>query len=397
MSGRVAIFGGRRWELAPGETSLSFDATRREVRRHRDGCSEIVGDDIWTVLGEQLAGGATAIGYLGYACRPDLPALSGGDRPGMPDAVLLLTHRPGRAVSSAEATRRRPAPPAPPEASEASRPPAWYADAFAAVQEALHAGETYETNLTYRIEVASTADPEEVFGRLCATSPAPYAGYLGHDVDGARVWLTGSSPERFALIEDGWIQTKPIKGTTPRAADTTEDAANAALLLTDPKLRSENLIVTDLLRNDLAICCAAGTVTVPRLMAVESYASVHQLVTTVHGRLSPGVTPTAAVRALFPPGSMTGAPKLRTMELIGRVEPGPRGPYAGVFGTLSADAADLGVVIRTAVTAGDGRWQVGTGGGITVASGLEGEWAETWWKAERVLAALAAGEDVPVC
>jgi len=384
--------------LAADDVSLTYDAAARRVTRHAGGRSEVVGEDIWEVLRSHLladAGDVVAVGYLGYACRPDLPAVVGGD---VPDAVLLLV--PGRrqespagrgfsdwaavATPSQSRNHRSTGDSTPPP------PPAWYAAAFAEVQEALHAGDTYETNLTYRLSVESSIDPAEAFARLSAANPAPYAGFLHHDVPGAQAWLVGSSPERFARIGDGWIETKPIKGTTPRDPDPERDEANARLLRTDPKFRSENLIVTDLLRNDLSIVCEPGSVTVPSLMAVESYPSVHQLVTTVRGRLREGVTVLDAVQALFPAGSMTGAPKERTMALIARAEGTPRGAYAGAFGTISRDAADLGVVIRSTTTAGDGRWTVGTGGGITVRSDLAEEWAESRWKAERVLGVLSS-------
>jgi para-aminobenzoate synthetase len=156
-------------------------------------------------------------------------------------------------------------------------------------------------------------------------------------------------------------------------------------------------MIVDLLRNDLSMVCEPGTVEVPSLMAVESYATVHQLVSTVRGRLRDGVGTVDALRALFPAGSMTGAPKLRTMQIIDRVESSPRGVYAGAFGWIGGDGrADLGVVIRSLVarpgSAGAGAapytFTLGTGGGITVRSDLEEEWAETRWKADRLRAAL---------
>jgi anthranilate/para-aminobenzoate synthase component I len=151
-------------------------------------------------------------------------------------------------------------------------------------------------------------------------------------------------------------------------------------------LRAENLIVTDLLRNDLSMVCRPGTVRVPDLMRVESYASVHQLVTTVRGRLSVDVA--QAVRALMPAGSMTGAPKLRTMQVIADLESSPRGVYAGALGWMRSDAADLAVVIRTLVHDGFS-WAAGTGGGITVGSDVDAERAEAELKLERLLAALS--------
>ena len=148
-------------------------------------------------------------------------------------------------------------------------------------------------------------------------------------------------------------------------------------------------MIVDLLRNDLSMVCEVGSVEVPALMQVESYESVHQLVSTVRGRLREDVSTIAALRALFPAGSMTGAPKLRTMQVIEEVEATPRGAYAGAFGWISGDGpADLGVVIRSLMTDGSGTWTIGTGGGITVRSDVGEEWDESRWKAERLLATL---------
>jgi para-aminobenzoate synthetase len=182
----------------------------------------------------------------------------------------------------------------------------------------------------------------------------------------------------------------------PRAADRDADAANRLALANDPKFRAENLMIVDLLRNDLSMVCDVGTVTVPVLMEVESYPSVHQLVSTVRGHLRDGVGTVQALRTLFPAGSMTGAPKLRTMRIIEDVEGSPRGAYAGAFGWIGADGrADLGVVIRSLVARReDDRWryELGTGGGITVRSDVSEEYAETRWKAERLRAAVQAGK-----
>jgi len=186
------------------------------------------------------------------------------------------------------------------------------------------------------------------------------------------------------------LETKPIKGTTPRSEDPAEDEEHRRRLAQDEKYRAENLMIVDLLRHDVASVCEPGSVEVPQLMEVESYASVHQLVSTVRGRLREDVGTVEALRALFPAGSMTGAPKLRTMEVIEEVEATPRGVYAGAFGWVSGDGrADLGVVIRSLVTGGDGRYVLGTGGGITVLSDPAEEHAEAELKAARLLQALA--------
>ncbi|NPC97136.1 anthranilate synthase component I family protein [Nocardioides sp. zg-DK7169] len=396
--------GGRDWSgrrslvgwLADDDVSLSYDAAAGEVTRHAGGRTQVVGTDPFAVLADELAAGdpgAQWFGYFGYAARPDLPAHpSRRDGTGLPDAVWMRPSQlqvlpPAPAAPSAEAT------PTAQAAGTAERPdvPASYRTAFARVQEHLHAGNTYEVNLTHRLAAHSRLDPATAYLRLRAANPAPYAGFVQHDVSGAEAWLLSSSPERYAAVDaDRTVEARPIKGTTPRGATPHEDERRRAELATHPRFRAENLMVLDLLRNDLAMVCEPGTVQVPRLMEVESYAAVHQLVSTVRGRLRPEVSTLAALRALFPAGSMTGAPKLRTMEVIAEVEATPRGAYAGAFGRIGADGtADLGVVIRSLTTTGDGSWQVGTGGGVTVHSDVAGEHAEAGWKAVRVLQALA--------
>jgi para-aminobenzoate synthetase len=387
-SGRRSILGFLRED----DVSLTYDAERREVCRHRDGRVEVIGDDVFEVLGRHVASDAgdprvSWVGYLGYASRPDLPALPLGSR--VPDAVwmrvrdaVVVTHPVAPARPSGPTDRR----------GERPEPPSDYATAFGVVQEQLRAGNSYEVNLTYRERVTSTEDPREVYLRLRATNPAPYAGYLQHQ----GVHLLSSSPERFATIDrHRWLETKPIKGTTPRGSTPAEDERLRQALASDPKCRAENLMIVDLLRNDLSMVCEPGTVAVPVLMDVESYPSVHQLVSTVRGRLRPGVGTVEALRALFPAGSMTGAPKRRTMQVVADVEATPRGVYAGAFGWIRADGrADLGVVIRSLVATGRaGAWdyELGTGGGITVRSDVAEEYAETRWKAQRLRAALRGG------
>lgn len=386
--------------LEDDDVSLSYDAARREVTRHAAGRSRVVGDDPFAVLEEELAAGRPSdqwFGYFGYAARPDLPAVADPD---LPDAVWM---RPSQVRMYDHPLAESSAPPgdspvsaaeSPVSASETPVPaPPAYGAAFARVQEHLHAGNSYEVNLTHRFRVDSPLSPAAAYLRLRALNPAPYAGFLQHDVDDARAWLLSSSPERYALIDateaGRMIEAKPIKGTTPRAALPADDAAARERLATDEKFTAENLMIVDLLRNDLAGVCEVGSVAVPALMEVESYASVHQLVSTVRGRLRDDVTTVGALRSLFPAGSMTGAPKLRTMQIIEEVEADPRGVYAGAFGWVAGDGrADLGVVIRSLTTAGDGSYRLGTGGGITVASDAEEEYQETRWKAERLLAAL---------
>ncbi len=391
-SGRRSIIG---W-LGDDDVSLTWSAARREVRAHAGGSAEIVGDDLFAVLEERIGAGEQWFGYFGYASRPDLP---GTPDPLLPDGVWMrprevrvFEHAPvqesplerGLLHDSAVATAdQRQTPPTP----GAHGAPGTYADAFAAVQEHLHAGNSYEVNLTHRLTRDALLDPVTAYLRLRELNPAPYSGFLQHDVSAARAWLLSSSPERYALITpDRQLETKPMKGTAPRGVSAAEDEAQRVRLGTDPKTRAENLMIVDLLRNDLSLVCDVGSVEVPTLMEVETYASVHQLVSTVRGHLRDDVTTVGALRALFPAGSMTGAPKRRTMQIIEEVESSPRGVYAGAFGWISGDGpADLGVVIRSLTTDGGGVWTLGTGGGITVRSDVEEEWAESEWKAERLL------------
>ena len=389
-SGRRSILG---W-LEDDDVSLTYDAATREVWRHVGGDRELVGDDVFAALEQETARDAddpsvSWVGYLGYAARPDLPALvrpAGPHR--VPDAMWMRTartvafvHEPAdQPGAEAEAARTgRPAPHVPQVGREV------YDDWFVRVQQQLRLGNSYEVNLTYREEVASAVDPVTAYLRLREVNPAPYAGYLQHD----GVSVLSSSPERFATVDrNRWVQTKPIKGTTPRGRTAAEDHAHQETLRTDPRFRAENLMIVDLLRNDLSAVCEPGTVTVPQLMEVESYATVHQLVSTVRGHLRDGISTMAALRSLFPAGSMTGAPKLRTMEVIADVETSPREVYAGALGWVSGDGrADLGVVIRT-LTWHEGRYTLGTGGGITVRSDAASEYDETRWKAARLLMAL---------
>jgi para-aminobenzoate synthetase len=376
-SGRRSLVG---W-LDADDVSITYDAAARQAVRHQSGRAEVVGDDIFDVLAREVPSGGQWFGYLGYACRPDLPAHTGSS---VPDAVWMRARHVRVFEHPAGPPPRGAATPVDPLIDREA-----YAAAFARVQDHLHAGNSYEVNLTYRVAAECGDSPLDVYLRLRELNPAPYAGFLQHDVPGAQAWLLSSSPERYATIADGILETKPIKGTTPRGATPAQDEEQRLLLSSTPKFRAENLMIVDLLRNDLAMVCEPGTVEVPALMAVESYETVHQLVSTIRGRLRDDVSTVRALQTLFPAGSMTGAPKLRTMRIIEEVETTPRGAYAGAFGWLAADGrADLGVIIRSLVTAGDGHWTLGTGGGITVESDVDDELVESTVKAARLLAAL---------
>jgi para-aminobenzoate synthetase len=367
------------------DVSLSYDAATRRVTRHSHGRTELVGTDIFAVLEreiDQSPPGTQWFGYFGYAAHPELPA-----RPSeaLPDAVWM---RSAHVHVFDHASQESPSVVASsPPVHRQLVDPVWYRRSFEQVRERLLAGDSYETNLTYRATVRSGLDPIAAYLRLRILNPGPYSGFLQHDVPGARAWLLSSSPERYATVgADRMLETRPIKGTTSRYADPSTDERARRRLESDPKYRAENLMIVDLLRHDLAAVCQVGTVAVPSLMRAESYATVHQLVSTVEGRLRPEVSTVGALRSLFPAGSMTGAPKRRTMEIIEEVEESARGPYAGAFGWIHPDGrADLGVVIRSLVTDGSGTWTLGTGGGITVDSDVEDELAETLWKADALV------------
>ncbi|MFG1928770.1 anthranilate synthase component I family protein [Cryptosporangium sp. NPDC048952] len=387
-SGRRSYLG---W-LEPGDVSISYSARAGVVRRHQASRTEDIGTDVFEALQHEIATGpsdAQWFGYFGYAARPDLPARPSED---LPDAVWMC---PSHLRVVTHPLTEAPGPSAVlPHPLDPGRERS-YREAFTLVQDELHAGNTYETNLTYRVTLQRAVSPVAAYLELRRRNPAPYAGFLQHDVPGAHAWLLSSSPERFVTVDaDRWAESRPIKGTTARGATDEDDEWLRSRLAHDPRFRAENLMIVDLLRNDLGIVSEPGTVSTPGLMEVESYASVHQLVSTVRGRLREELTTVEAIRALFPPGSMTGAPKRRTMEIIDRIEDSPRGAYAGAFGRIAASGeADLGVIIRSLTTDGSGNWALGTGGGITVHSEADFELAETRVKATRLQDVLREADD----
>jgi para-aminobenzoate synthetase len=256
----------------------------------------------------------------------------------------------------------------------------------------LRDGDSYEICLTTRARIPAGEPATSAHRRLRRANPAPYSAFLR--IGG--IEIVSSSPERFLRVwPDGRVQTRPIKGTAPRGATEEEDRRRRSGLAASLKTRAENLMIVDLLRNDLHRVCRPGTVAVPSLMAVETYATLHQLVTTVEGRLEEGATAVDALRACFPGGSMTGAPKYRTLELIDEIEGRPRGVYSGVIGYLGLDGgADLSIAIRSAVL-DRGWWEVGAGGAVVLDSDPAAEYEEMLLKAAATLQVLLPGGASP--
>jgi aminodeoxychorismate synthase component I len=259
-----------------------------------------------------------------------------------------------------------------------------HAKAVALIRERIADGALYQACLTHRIEAPFAGDALGYYAALRATNPAPFGAFIALP-EGA---VACSSPERFLKLDAArWLETRPIKGTRSRSRDAAADRAEAAGLHASEKDRAENLMIVDLARNDLGRVSELGSVHVPELFAVESYATVHQLVSTVRGRLRGELDALDAVRAAFPPGSMTGAPKLAAMALLARIERARRGLYAGALGYFDArGGCDLAVVIRTAFL-GPGRIALHTGGGIVADSEAAAEWDEAEAKAAALLRA----------
>lgn len=247
-------------------------------------------------------------------------------------------------------------------------------------------GDAFEVCLTHRLDAPFTGDPFALWQELRHQSPAPYAAFLDLP-EGA---VVSSSPERFLSLDAARIaESRPIKGTRPRGATPEEDARLGADLATSAKDRAENAMIVDLVRNDLGRVCRFGSVEAPQLFAVERYATVHQLVSTVRGELDDDRDAIDLLRACFPPGSMTGAPKIEAMSILEGLEPTERGVYSGALGWMDfSGPIDLSVVIRTIVVK-DGRAHVHVGGAIVADSDPEAEHDETMHKARALLTALA--------
>lgn len=341
---------------APTPDSLWLPAVRYLVHEHaRPGAaarSWLVGDESWCEAAEQLLSAA------GECASENTPVNTPDNAPELAELLLF---------------------PAP--AAEA------YMDAVRASQHEIYEGNSYEVCLTAQT-VARIPNPSpelffELYRRQRAHNSAPYAAYLRC----GDFSVLSSSPERFLSVDTHRnAQTKPIKGTVPRGATPEEDAAAAAWLRTDEKTRAENLMIVDLLRNDLSTVSDPASVRVPVLMGVESYSTVHQLVSTVSSRLREGVSAVAAARVCFPGGSMTGAPKPSTMQIIEGLEGRARGVYSGALGFVSADgSANLSIVIRTLVAHDEGTVTLAAGGAIVADSDPTAEYEEMLTKLRAAL------------
>jgi para-aminobenzoate synthetase len=428
---------------------LEYDVQEKAVTTHRaDGTSTELGC-IFDVLDRELAERALEpaagqprgllggfVGYLGYECKADCGSPN-VHRSDVPDAVMMLANRliaidhvarrthvlalchedepdAERWLESAEAIVRdtlaeqaasEPLSELESDGDSASeddpvtfrcgRGREQYLADIARCQAALTAGESYEVCLTDQIHTDASPEPFELYRLLRRRNPAPFAAYLKL----GELSVVSSSPERFIGIDrERHVQARPIKGTAPRSADPQRDEQLRESLLHDEKTFAEHLMIVDLLRNDLGRVCEVDTVRVPQFMVVEPYTTVHQLISTVTGVLERERTPVECVRACFPGGSMTGAPKLRTMGIIDDIEREARGVYSGAIGYFGVDGSvDLNIVIRTIVMR-PGATTIGAGGAIVIQSDPVEEFDEILLKARAPMSAIAravTGSDAP--
>ncbi len=346
------------------------------------------------------------VGYLGYELKSECGA-PGKHRSPFPDAILVRVDRflvidhaenklwivscgepdqetEGRIVALKDCQRTPSSSEPHPYTLAIERDE--YLRLIANCQARIAAGESYEICLTNQLRVSTDISPLAYYETLRHLNPAPHSAFLHFD----DIDIACSSPERFLRIDAaGNVESRPIKGTIRRGSTPEEDAELRAALGSSEKNRAENLMIVDLARNDLARVCVPGSVHVPHMMEVETYATVHQLVSTIAGRLAPGITAVDCIRAAFPAGSMTGAPKLRTLEILDELEPQARGIYSGSIGYIGFNRVmDLNIVIRTAVFH-RGLASIGVGGAIVYQSQAEEEWEEMLLKAQALLRAFS--------
>jgi para-aminobenzoate synthetase component 1 len=364
-------------EHGPGGAPALFDAPLALIRADDpSGVGAALDElDAARAAGQWVAGFA---GYeLGYALEPRLAPLMPPERH-LPLLCFGVYDRP----KSADALLAR----AQDEAAGAGLTPArpqWNAAqhgaALARILGYIAAGDIYQANLTMTMSAGMHGTALGLYGALRARQPVAYGAFL--DLTECPTILSRSPELFYATDAAGRIETRPMKGTAPRASNPAHDAALRMELQSSVKDRAENLMIVDLLRNDISRVCRPGSVRVPQLYHVETYATVHQMVSRVTGELMPGTPPSAVFRALFPCGSVTGAPKIRAMEIIRELEAGPRGVYCGAIGWIGPDGASaFNVAIRTLTLRG-ALASFGVGGGIVADSTAAGEYEEALWKA----------------
>ncbi|NJM83128.1 MAG: aminodeoxychorismate synthase component I [Tabrizicola sp.] len=372
-------------EYGPGGVPALFHGATSVFTAHRmrEVAPVLARADAARARGKWIAG---FVAYeAGYALEPRLEGLMPRRRPGPlisfgafegPEAaedVLARAAEEGRGTAMSEPR---------PVISRAA-----YDRAMAEVLAWIAAGDCYQVNLTFPMTAKLEAGtPLGLYGALRRTGPVGHGAFVDF---GTGTALVSRSPELFFRLEaDGRIVTRPMKGTAPRDPDPARDAAIKAALQGSAKDRAENLMIVDLLRNDISRLAKVGTVRVPALFAMEEYSTVHQMTSTIEGKLKEPASLPRLIGALFPCGSVTGAPKIRAMEIIRKVEPHARGVYCGAIGWMSPDGrADFSVAIRTMHVRGQ-RIVMNVGGGVVHGSTADGEWEEALWKARFVKAAM---------
>jgi para-aminobenzoate synthetase component 1 len=415
-----------RYSLIGCEPSLTISADQGEITITRNGVSRTFQDDPFEALRAAIAEcGKSAriglcpeipftgglVGYLGYDLRhfvERLPRNSRRDQRfpdmhfGFYDAVLCHDNARGEWLlcgegTAADSLRRAveqavPARVAPERILlhgriESNFKKEQYLKAVKSVIDYIRAGDIFQANLSQRFECEVDCSPTDVYARLREANAAPFAAYL--DIGGGRCVMS-SSPERFLKVDGRRVETRPIKGTRPRLNDAAADEIMRRELLASEKDNAELAMIVDLERNDLGRVCEFGTVRVDEARALETYATVHHLVATVSGTMRAGCGIVDLLRATFPGGSITGAPKIRAMEIIDELEPTARSVYTGAIGFIGLDGrADLNIAIRTLLMDGP-RVTFQAGGGIVADSDPEAEYEETLAKGRGIMQALGA-------
>jgi para-aminobenzoate synthetase component I len=342
---------GRRFEKLPEISEADIQAPEMAV-----------GIYSWAVVKSRQSGESWLLSH------PDYPA---------PEAAQLM-RLAGQAAPGREAFRlTRP--------WQANMTEEQYRQKLNRIHQYLLAGDCYQVNLAQRFSAGYNGDEWQAYQKLREANQAPFSAFIRLE----NACVMSISPERFLSVQDGKVQTKPIKGTRPRSPDNNQDKALAEALAASDKDRAENLMIVDLLRNDISKHCQSGSVNVPQLFAIESFPAVHHLVSTVEGRLKPDASPLDLLRGAFPGGSITGAPKIRAMEIIEELEPHRRSIYCGSIGYLSADGRmDTSICIRTLLCENQ-QLYCWAGGGIVLDSDAEMEYQETLDKVNKILPVLS--------